>query len=60
MPYANYADRLARTRAYNHTEHGREVKRAARRREYARHKEQKPAPIDAKPLAQALKNWSTR
>ena len=61
MPSA-YPKHLARVRAYNKTEYGRAVKRAARRREYARIKaarEAKPN-TNPQPLAQVCQQWSRR
>ena len=58
MPSA-YPKHLERVRAYNKTEHGRAVKRAARAREYARIKAAREAKPTSAALAQALLSWRT-
>lgn len=58
MPYASYADRLARTRAYNRTPAGRAVKRAARLRQLQRERAgRQQLSIDPKPLASVVSMW---
>ena len=61
MPYANYQDKLAAMRRYAQTPAGRAAKARSharyvqKRRELAQRQSINPAP-----LAQALRNWTTR
>jgi hypothetical protein len=56
MPSA-YPKHLARVRAYNKTERGRAVKRAARLRQYEREKTARMN-INPQPLASVVSTWS--